>query len=162
MEEQLLDVGGKQLLKMTELNPKLPFVTPGIIDVTDCLHADREHFGPLLKVIHVSSLDEAIQEANNTRYGLSASILSDDEKEYERFLLESYAGVVNWNMPTVGASSRAPFGGVGISGNHHPTGYYAVDYCTYPVASITKAKLEIPKTLHPGLMCDTPKQTSTG
>ncbi|MCH9610503.1 MAG: N-succinylglutamate 5-semialdehyde dehydrogenase [Chlamydiales bacterium] len=157
LEEQLIDVGGKPLLRMRELDHKLPFLTPGIIDVTGTPHADREHFGPLLKVIHVKSLDEAIAEANNTRYGLSASILSDDQAEYNRFLEQSYAGVVNWNLPTVGASSRAPFGGVGISGNHHPTAYYAVDYCTYPVASTSKAKLELPETMNPGLMCPTAK-----
>ena len=44
-------------------------------------------------------------------------------------------GVINWNRPTNGASSAAPFGGVGLSGNHRPSAYYAADYCAYPVAS---------------------------
>lgn len=156
-EKQLIADGGQPLLKLRELDPKLPFLTPGIIDMTGCKMSDTEDFGPLLKVIHVSNLDEAIAEANNTRYGLSAGILSDSEEEYERFLVEGYAGVVNWNVPTVGASSRAPFGGVGISGNHHPTCYYAIDYCTYPVASTASEKLELPQTLNPGLMCPIPK-----
>jgi succinylglutamic semialdehyde dehydrogenase len=43
--------------------------------------------------------------------------------------------VINWNRPTNGASSAAPFGGVGLSGNHRPSAYYAADYCAYPVAS---------------------------
>jgi len=45
------------------------------------------------------------------------------------------AGVVNWNKPTNGAPSSAPFGGVGLSGNHRPSAYYAADYCAYPVVS---------------------------
>ena len=45
------------------------------------------------------------------------------------------AGVINWNRPTNGASSGAPFGGVGRSGNHRPGAWYAADYCAYPVSS---------------------------
>ena len=45
------------------------------------------------------------------------------------------AGVINWNRPTNGAPSSAPFGGVGLSGNHRPSAYYAADYCAYPVVS---------------------------
>ena len=37
---------------------------------------------------------------------------------------------------TVGASSEAPFGGIGLSGNHRPSAYYAADYCAYPVVSM--------------------------
>ena len=55
---------------------------------------------------------------------------------------EIRAGVINWNRPTNGASSAAPFGGVGISGNHRPTAYYAADYCAYPVVS---AEIETPR-----------------
>lgn len=46
------------------------------------------------------------------------------------------AGIVNWNRPTTGASSAAPFGGVGGSGNHRPSAYYAADYSAYPVAGL--------------------------
>jgi succinylglutamic semialdehyde dehydrogenase len=52
------------------------------------------------------------------------------------------SGVVNWNRPTIGVSLGAPFGGVGLSGNHRPTAYYAADYCAYPVAS---AEMEQPR-----------------
>ena len=45
------------------------------------------------------------------------------------------AGVVNWNRPTTGAAGDMPFGGLGASGNHRPSAYYAADYCAYPVAS---------------------------
>jgi succinylglutamic semialdehyde dehydrogenase len=43
--------------------------------------------------------------------------------------------VINWNKPTNGAPSNAPFGGVGLSGNHRPSAFYAADYCAYPVTS---------------------------
>ena len=55
---------------------------------------------------------------------------------YDRFWRESRAGVVNWNRPTNGAASNAPFGGIGLSGNHRPSAYYAADYCAYPVTSV--------------------------
>ena len=54
----------------------------------------------------------------------------------------SGAGTVNWNRPTIGASPNAPFGGIGLSGNHRPTGFYAADYCAYPV---TSAEMEQPR-----------------
>jgi len=50
------------------------------------------------------------------------------------------AGVVNWNRPTTGASSAAPFGGIGASGNHRPSAFYAADYCAFPVAGLEAAE----------------------
>ena len=61
------------------------------------------------------------------------------------------AGVVSWNRQTTGASGSLPFGGVGLSGNHHPSGYYAADYCSYPVASLENPKLAMPAQLTPGI-----------
>jgi succinylglutamic semialdehyde dehydrogenase len=113
-----------------------PFLTPGLIDVTgveDIL--DEEVFGPLLQIIRVRDFESAIAEANNTRFGLSASLVSGSPELYNRFWAGARAGIINWNKPTNGASSRAPFGGVGYSGNHRPAAYYAADYCAYPVAS---------------------------
>jgi len=46
------------------------------------------------------------------------------------------AGIINWNQPTNGASSKLPFGGVGRSGNYRPAGFSAIDSCVYPVSSI--------------------------
>lgn len=113
------------------------FVSPGIVDVT-ILGAvpDEEHFGPMLKVWRVKDFDAAIARANATKFGLSAGVLTDDSKKWDKFLALSRAGIVNWNRQTTGASSAAPFGGVGFSGNHRPSAYYAADYCAYPVASM--------------------------
>ena len=132
----LLTAGGRPLLHMRRTMPDLPFLSPGIIDVTDVPERpDIELFGPLLQVIRVPDLDSAITEANNTRFGLSASLIGGSPEDYGRFWANIRAGIINWNAPTNGASSKAPFGGVGLSGNHRPAAYYAADYCAYPVAS---------------------------
>ncbi|MEM1050801.1 MAG: succinylglutamate-semialdehyde dehydrogenase [Pseudomonadota bacterium] len=132
----LMTAGAKPLLPMRRIKPQQPFVTPGIIDTTDMPdRPDIELFGPLLQVIRVADLDAGIAEANNTRFGLSASLIGGSPDDYGRFWANTRAGIINWNRPTNGASSSAPFGGIGLSGNHRPAAYYAADYCAYPVAS---------------------------
>ncbi|MDE1467879.1 succinylglutamate-semialdehyde dehydrogenase [Aurantiacibacter sp. D1-12] len=132
----LLSHGGKAIKHMRRLNDDLPFVTPGIIDTTAMdERPDVELFGPLLQVIKVDDFDAAIAEANNTRFGLSASLVGGTPQQYNRFWANVRAGIVNWNRPTNGASSAAPFGGIGFSGNHRPAAFYAADYCAYPVTS---------------------------
>lgn len=132
----LMTAGGRPLLHMRRTVPDLPFLSPGIIDVTDIPdRPDIELFGPLLQVIRVPDLDAGITEANNTRFGLSASLIGGTPDDYGRFWANIRAGIINWNGPTNGASSKAPFGGIGLSGNHRPAAYYAADYCAYPVAS---------------------------
>jgi succinylglutamic semialdehyde dehydrogenase len=132
----LMTAGGRALLHMRRTVPDLPFLTPGIIDVTDISERpDIELFGPVLQVIRVPDLDAGIAEANNTRFGLSASLIGGSPDDYGRFWANIRAGIINWNSPTNGASSKAPFGGIGLSGNHRPAAYYAADYCAYPVAS---------------------------
>ncbi|GGZ99036.1 succinylglutamate-semialdehyde dehydrogenase [Novosphingobium arvoryzae] len=132
----LLSHGGKAIKHLVRPRDDLPFLSPAIIDVTGVKdRPDVELFGPLLQVIRVGDFDEAIAEANNSRFGLSASLVGGTPAEYNRFWANIRAGVINWNRPTNGASSAAPFGGVGLSGNHRPSAYYAADYCAYPVAS---------------------------
>ncbi|HEV7817004.1 MAG TPA: succinylglutamate-semialdehyde dehydrogenase, partial [Janthinobacterium sp.] len=148
----MVDKGGKTLLPMRHLAPESGFVSAGIVDVTDAKGIpDEEWFGPLLQVIRVADFETALKVANATEFGLAASLLSDDEALWKRFVVRARAGVVNWNRPTTGAASSAPFGGVGKSGNHRPSAYYAADYCAYPVASIENSVLEMPAKLSPGL-----------
>ena len=111
------------------------FVTPGIVDVTGVETPDEELFAPWLQVRRVATYDEALKAANATRYGLSAGLISNESKRWDQFLNRIRAGVVNWNRPTTGAAGSMPFGGLGASGNHRPSAYYAADYCAYPVAS---------------------------
>jgi succinylglutamic semialdehyde dehydrogenase len=96
---------------------------------------DDELFGPVLQVSRASDFADALAQANATRYGLSASLISPSHERYDQFWTGIRAGIVNWNRPTNGAASSAPFGGIGWSGNHRPSAYYAADYCAYPVAS---------------------------
>ncbi len=152
-QADLLARGGKSLLSMRHLDKATGFLTPGIIDVTDAKGIpDEEWFGPLLQVIRVADFSAAMAAANATEYGLAAALLSDDPALWRHFQVQARAGVVNWNRPTTGAASTAPFGGLGKSGNHRPSAYYAADYCAYPVASIENSVLEMPKQLSPGLV----------
>ena len=132
----LLTNGGRAIKHMLRPDDQLPFVSPAIIDVTAMRERpDVELFGPLLQVVKVDDFDQAIAEANNTRFGLSASLIGGSPQDYNRFWANVRAGIINWNRPTSGASSKAPFGGLGLSGNHRPAAFYAADYCAYPVAS---------------------------
>lgn len=151
--QNLVSLGATPIIEMTRGDSKTGFITPGIVDATDMLERlpDQEYFGPLLTVVRYTSLEQAMDVANNTQFGLSAGILSDDLAEYEWFLQHSRAGIINWNRQTTGASSNAPFGGTGASGNHRASAYYAADYCAYPVASIEADSLTMPEKLGPGL-----------
>ena len=111
------------------------FVTPALLDVTGVAAPDEEIFAPVLQVIRVADFDEAIAVANATRYGLAAGLVSDDDEKWRLYLNRSRAGVVNRNRPTTGAAGNMPFGGLGASGDHRPSAFYAADYCAYPVAS---------------------------
>ncbi|WP_372871586.1 succinylglutamate-semialdehyde dehydrogenase [Shewanella sp.] len=151
-QRNLQNLGGKSLVELTHLKAGTGLVSPGVIDVTDVIELpDEEYFGPLLQVVRYSSFDEAIRLANDTRYGLSAGILADDKADYEYFLDRIRAGIVNWNKQITGASGSAPFGGVGASGNHRASAFYAADYCAYPVASMESDSVTMPASLSPGL-----------
>ncbi|WP_298164929.1 succinylglutamate-semialdehyde dehydrogenase [Novosphingobium sp.] len=139
----LLSNGGRAIKHMARLREDMPFVSPAIIDVTKIdERPDVELFGPLLQVIGVDDFDEAIAEANNTRFGLVASLVGGSPQDYNRFWANIRAGVVNWNRPTIGENAAAPFGGTGLSGNNRPGGYYMADSCAYPVSS---AEMEQPR-----------------
>ena len=139
VQEQWLNLmmkGGKPLRRLDRPFDQRPYLTPALIDVTDAKdRPDEEIFGPVLQVIRVKDFDAAIDEANNTRYGLAASLVGGTPDMYDKFWANVRAGVINWNKPTNGAPSNAPFGGVGLSGNHRPSAFYAADYCAYPVTS---------------------------
>ena len=144
LQEQFLDLmmkGGKVIRRLDRPQADKPFLTPALIDVTgiDKL-PDAELFGPVLQLIRVKDFDSAIDAANATRFGLAASLVGGSPQLYDKFWANVRAGVINWNKPTNGAPSNAPFGGVGLSGNHRPSAYYAADYCAYPVTS-TEAEI---------------------
>ena len=133
---ELMMKGGKPIRRLDRAFEERPYLTPALIDVTDARERpDEELFGPVLQLIRVKDFDAAIDEANNSRFGLAASLIGGSPEMYDRFWANVRAGVINWNKPTNGAPSNAPFGGIGLSGNHRPSAFYAADYCAYPVTS---------------------------
>ncbi|MCM8526684.1 MAG: succinylglutamate-semialdehyde dehydrogenase [Lentisphaeraceae bacterium] len=145
---QLIKKGAKELLEMKQDGALL---SPGILDVSGMKLEDHEVFGPLLQIIRVKNFDAAVDEANNTQFGLSAGLICDDPHKYAKFIRLSNAGIVNWNRQITGAVSTNPFGGSGFSGNYRPSAYFAADYCAYPVASIEINKVEMPSSILPGV-----------
>ena len=149
-QKELFDAGGKPLIAMSQMPRGRAFLTPGLIDMSFAERLDEEIFGPVLQLVRVRNFDEAIVEANKTKYGLAAGLLSDSIEEYEEFFKRVRAGIVNWNTQLTGASSAAPFGGIGKSGNNRPSAFYAADYCAYPVASLEAGSLAWPAEIAPG------------
>ncbi|MBI1361990.1 MAG: succinylglutamate-semialdehyde dehydrogenase [Alphaproteobacteria bacterium] len=136
-QQSWLKVGATAIREARRLDLGAAYVSPGLVDVTDMPgRKDEEVFGPILQVIRVADFDAALEEANATRFGLAAGLISDDPALFSRFANEVRAGVLNWNRQTTGASGSAPFGGVGQSGNHRAAGFYAADYSAWPMASL--------------------------
>ena len=151
-EQQMRQSGAHSLVAMQRLYPDKPVLRPGLIDVTAMpFREDQEHFGPLLQLIWVDTLEQAIDEANNTRFGLAAGMLTDDDEAWQQYYSQARCGILNRNRPTTGASGAAPFGGTGASGNHRPSAFYAADYCAYPTASMSQDLVELPDNLGVGI-----------
>ena len=140
-QDALEAAGGNVLRRCERLAHGNAFLSPGLVDVTAVVdREDEEVFGPMLQIIRVADFDAAIAEANNTKYGLASGLISDNRALYDYFYPRSRAGIVNWNQQLTGAASTAPFGGIGWSGNHRPSAYYAADYCSYAVATMEQAE----------------------
>jgi succinylglutamic semialdehyde dehydrogenase len=131
------------------------YVTPSINLVKsfkkDSVYQQTEIFGPNVAIYTVKNYDEAIEVANGTNYGLACSVFTKDRTTYERFLDDIDAGCINWNRSTVGASSKLPFGGTKKSGNDRPSGHFAINYCTVPVANLEDVGAFDPSKAAPGL-----------
>ncbi|MCG9632180.1 succinylglutamate-semialdehyde dehydrogenase [Vibrio sp. Isolate30] len=149
-QANLQSLGGVSLVEAKA--GEAAFVTPGIIDATNIAQLpDEEYFGPLLQVVRYETLEQAVELANDTRFGLSAGLVSTDDSEWEYFVDHIRAGIVNRNRQLTGASGDAPFGGPGASGNLRPSAYYAADYCAYPMASMEGGETQLPAIFSPGI-----------
>jgi succinylglutamic semialdehyde dehydrogenase len=147
---------------VARLAPRIPevgrrghYLRPSVHEVVRRLpdsHYQRDElFGPDVALYAVDSDEEALAVANDSRFGLCASVYTASRERFERLAQGLRAGVVNWNSPTVGASGKLPFGGVGDSGNHRPAGIFSSLYCAWPMAvSYGPATLD-PKTIAPGI-----------
>jgi succinylglutamic semialdehyde dehydrogenase len=150
-QESLVTRGGVALRRITPQRSIPTLLSPGLVDVTSVRdRPDTEWFGPLLQLVRVPDFDAAIDEANRTAYGLAAALFSDERPLWDVFRRRIRAGIVNWNRQTTGASARLPFGGIGRSGNHRPSGYFAIDSCGYSVASLERDHVTQPPA-PPGL-----------
>ncbi|TCB79097.1 succinylglutamate-semialdehyde dehydrogenase [Acinetobacter sp. ANC 4173] len=150
-QQHLLALGATALLEMTRPDAASSLLTAGILEVTKVEVPDEEYFGPLTTICRYKDFDEALSLANKTRFGLSVGLVSPNRDLFDRLIIEARAGIVNWNKPLTGASSAAPFGGVGASGNHRASAFYAADYCAWPMASLESDKVILPEKLSPGL-----------
>ncbi|ASI89173.1 succinylglutamate-semialdehyde dehydrogenase [Vibrio mediterranei] len=149
-QAELLKLGGKSLVEAKRL--QAAFVTPALIDATNIEQLpDEEYFGPLLQLVRYETLPQAVELANDTRFGLSAGLISQSDEEWQYFVDHIRAGIVNRNRQLTGASGDAPFGGPGASGNLRPSAFYAADYCAYPMASMEGDNTVLPATLSPGI-----------
>ncbi|GGI75756.1 succinylglutamate-semialdehyde dehydrogenase [Legionella impletisoli] len=151
-QKRLIENGGNPLLEMKLISEHTGLLSPGIVDMTSVKsRCDEEIFAPLIQVYRYQDFDHALELANQTQYGLAAGILTDSHERFQQFYQTIRAGLINWNRPTTGAASNLPFGGVGHSGNHRPSAWFAADYCAYPVASLEQRELILPSTLLPGI-----------
>lgn len=150
-QSKLVSSGAEAIVSMRPVGDNPAMLSPGVLRADVGLLDDCEHFGPMLTAHVASDLDEAIQLANATRFGLSAGFLGDHVEDFHYFLHRVRAGIVNWNRQTTGASGKLPFGGIGQSGNHNPSGFFAADYCSYPIASLESHDLAEANTPTPGL-----------
>jgi aldehyde dehydrogenase (NAD+) len=114
-----LACGGKRFTKGDYANGY--FIEPTVFtDVAPSMRiAQEEIFGPVTAVIPTSSLDEAVEIANNVRYGLSAAIYTRDVNRAFRAMNDMYTGIFYVNSSTIGAEVHLPFGGTKATGNGH-------------------------------------------
>ncbi len=143
-QQRLADDGGRVLLEATRVDRPGHFVTPSVIEVDGfSLDRDDEVFGPLVQLTVVDDLEQAIAEANTSRYGLAAAIFTSDDNAWDAFFRKVNAGCINRNTGTAGASSKLPFGGLGHSGNLRPAGAFSVDYCAHAVANMVEESSDV-------------------
>jgi succinylglutamic semialdehyde dehydrogenase len=134
--------GIEEIMRGKQLDKKNPgyYVSPSIHlakSFDESSHfLSSEIFGPNCTFIPYSDFDEAINIANNTEYGLAASVFTSEQEKFDHAVKNIDAGLINLNRSTVGASSKLPFGGVKNSGNYRPAAATTIDACVYQMASL--------------------------
>ena len=108
--------GGKQMSQ--DAYGKNFFTEPALFDsvTMDMRIAREEIFGPVVALIRVKTFEEAVEAANNVKYGLSASLYTNDMAKTMRFVEMADVGKVHINNPPIGGEAQAPFGGIKATG----------------------------------------------
>jgi aldehyde dehydrogenase (NAD+) len=123
--------GGERL--MDEGRDRGHFVSPAIFDGVDANMriAQEEIFGPVLSLLRVPDTSAALSVANDVRFGLSASVYTNDVASMFRFVDRLDAGIIHVNSPTVGGEAHIPFGGMKATGvGLREMGRVAIDFYT--------------------------------
>ena len=109
------------------------YVHPLVVSDVDRSHSlmQDEIFGPVVVLYQVKDYEEAIEAANDTAYGLSAAIFTENLTYAHRFLKDAQAGMVRVNLETAGVEYQAPFGGMKMSSSYlREQGKAALDFYT--------------------------------
>jgi len=132
--------GATILLRASALDRPGWFMTPGILKWPRLtLEHDGEVFAPIVQLAVARNDEDALEQANASRFGLAASVFTASRARWEALCPRLEAGCVNWNVGTAGASSALPFGGLGLSGNHRPAAAFSVDSCAAPIAHLEES-----------------------
>ena len=154
MRAQAAAAGGERVLAADPGLPP-PYTGAGLVRFASARQTHpyqrEENFGPEAALYPVGDLDEAVAGANDSDYGLAASVFPRDRKKYDHCIGRVRTGILNWNRGTIGASGRLPFGGGGKSGNDRPAAVTATLYCVVPQAHMESAAGFDPKSLPPGM-----------
>ncbi len=151
-QQLLLSKGAHVLLSAHQADDKSAFMSPGLLDITHLKAPfDEEIFGPVLQIYRYQHFEEALEQANNSKYLLTSGLISDNQAQFDEFDCTIQSGVVNWNQPITGVSGAAPYGGVGLSSNHRPGGWYSADYCAYPTTTMYQHGVSFPSSPIPGI-----------
>jgi succinylglutamic semialdehyde dehydrogenase len=148
------EAGGERLLLADPGLPP-PYAGAGLVIYSDTAQSHRaqreEIFGPEAALYPIDDLEHAIAAANDSDYGLVASVFTRDRARFERCAGRIATGLLNWNRGTIGASGRLPFGGLRRSGNDRPAGSFSTLYCTFHQAHLEGEGPLDPAKLPPGM-----------
>lgn len=130
------DEGGKVLAGGERADPDAYLIAPTVFEdvADDAFLSCEEVFGPVTTLYRYGSLDEAIERANDVRFGLSAAVFTTNLATASRCTDELQAGIIHVNSQTAGAEVHVPFGGIKSSGyGPHEQGRSAIDFYTQEV-----------------------------